>query len=109
MLVVGLSPETGLSPEILCFGTFPVSNDETECSYVIRMEDIALESAFRFFVGLELTKIWPVKVVKKKTAKNGISNISQHLRVAHYRKLHPRNRLGSYNGRHVFVAHSLHL
>ena len=58
MLVVGLSPETGLSPEILCFGTFPVSYDETECSYVIRMEDIALESAFRFFVGLELTKIW---------------------------------------------------
>ena len=65
MQVVGLSPETGLSPEILCFGTFPVSYDETECSYVIRMEDIALESAFRFLVGLELTKICPFKVVPK--------------------------------------------
>ena len=30
-------------PEIFCFGTFPVSYDETEYTYVIRMEDIAKE------------------------------------------------------------------
>ena len=60
MLVAKLSPETKLSPEIFCFGTFPVSYDETEYTYVIRMEDIAGKGAFRIRVGLELTEIWPV-------------------------------------------------
>ena len=40
MLVVGLSPEMGLSPEIFCFGTFLVSYDETEYTVVISKESI---------------------------------------------------------------------
>ena len=43
MLVGIFGPEMIFEPEIFCFGTFPVSYDETEYTYVIRMEDIAKE------------------------------------------------------------------